>query len=603
MTRTVGNTTRRWLVSIVLAVGLLLGGVAFSAPAVSAANPLHVTSCADSGANTLRDAIAAAAPGGTIVFDQNCTIVLASTLTLAQGVTIDGTGHTVVLDGGCTFSNGYCQSGGVTVFVVNSGVAASLSTLTIQHGAGTFVCLISVGVSFTCGGAIGNVGTLTVTNCTLTGNSTTASGTSGGFGGGAIYNGGTMTLTNSAVTGNTSPYTHGGGIYNPYGSTLAVTNSTLSGNIAADSGGGIISDGMLTVTNSTLSGNTAYNAGGAIDIEQGAPTITNSTISGNSGGKGGGIDVDTLGTLTVTNSTIGGNTAATNGGGIYTNGRVTVTNDTISGNTTTGSGNTAGVGGGIDIEGNYNVTLTNTIVAGNTASASSDLKYSSSSVGRFVSGGHNLIGIDCLFLVSDTSDQCGTRAAPLNPLLGTLGANGGPTRTMALRWGSPAIGAADPTVCANASGTAPVGGKDQRGFARPAALCAIGAFEPLISVISPSFGLPSGGTTVTLTGAGYTASTTVSLGGAACMNVRLVDTATLICTNGAHAAGAVDVVVTVNGISETAPAAYAYGVANPLPGPKPLGGFPEVPPNSLPGARPAGTTGGSAPNPLPAPRP
>jgi hypothetical protein len=404
MTRTVGNTTRRWLVSIVLAVGLLLGGVAFSAPAVSAANPLHVTSCADSGANTLRDAIAAAAPGGTIV--------LASTLTLAQGVTIDGTGHTVVLDGGCTFSNGYCQSGGVTVFVVNSGVAASLSTLTIQHGAGTFVCLISVGVSFTCGGAIGNVGTLTVTNCTLTGNSTTASGTSGGFGGGAIYNGGTMTLTNSAVTGNTSPYTHGGGIYNPYGSTLAVTNSTLSGNIAADSGGGIISDGMLTVTNSTLSGNTAYNAGGAIDIEQGAPTITNSTISGNSGGKGGGIDVDTLGTLTVTNSTIGGNTAATNGGGIYTNGRVTVTNDTISGNTTTGSGNTAGVGGGIDIEGNYNVTLTNTIVAGNTASASSDLKYSSSSVGRFVSGGHNLIGIDCLFLVSDTSDQCGTRAAP-----------------------------------------------------------------------------------------------------------------------------------------------------------------------------------------------
>src|SRR4051794_28561633 len=99
MARTVVNTTRHWLAPLCLA--LLLGGIALHAtPAL--AGTQSVTDCGDSGANTLRGKIASAAAGDTIVFAQNCTIILASTLTLTKNVTIDGAGHTVVVDGGCT---------------------------------------------------------------------------------------------------------------------------------------------------------------------------------------------------------------------------------------------------------------------------------------------------------------------------------------------------------------------------------------------------------------------------------------------------------------------------------------------------------------------
>src|SRR4051812_34222715 len=121
---------------------LAVGGWLIAAPAapISAAPPLHVTDCGDAGGNTLRGQIAAAAAADTIVFDQDCTgataITLATgTLTLTQSVTIDGTGHSVVVDGGCTFNGGVCTGGGVTVFAVNtSGVLVILNNLTIQHG-------------------------------------------------------------------------------------------------------------------------------------------------------------------------------------------------------------------------------------------------------------------------------------------------------------------------------------------------------------------------------------------------------------------------------------------------------------------------------------
>jgi hypothetical protein len=248
------------------------------------------------------------------------------------------------------------------------------------------------------------------------------------------------------------------------------------------------------------------------------------------------------------------------------------------------------------------VTLTNTIVADNTASTGSDLNRDDSKGGHFVSGGHNLIGkLEVFGFSGPTLDQFGSNAFPLDPLLGTLGANGGPTQTIPLLSGSPAIAAADPAICANTSGTAPVAGKDQRGLARPTALCAIGAFEPFVSAIRPAFGPPSGGTMVTLTGAGAVPGVTVSIGGVNCTNVQIVNRTTLTCVSGAHASGMVDVVVTANGSSDTATAAYTYGEANVLPGPKPLGGVPGVP-NTLPAARPAGATSG-VPAPLPAPRP
>ena len=112
--------------------------------------------------------------------------------------------------------------------------------------------------------------------------------------GGAIENDGTLTITDSTISGNTSYAT--GAIYNNNG-TLTITNSTISGNTSyvTGRGGGIASYyGTLTITNSTISGNTASRGGGISFTYDGIVTITNSTISGNTAttGDGGGIRHD-----------------------------------------------------------------------------------------------------------------------------------------------------------------------------------------------------------------------------------------------------------------------------------------------------------------------
>ena len=72
---------------------------------------------------------------------------------------------------------------------------------------------------------------------------------------------------------------------------------------------------------------------------------------------------------------------------------------------------------------------------------------------------------------------------------------------------------------------------------------------------------------MTLTGAGFVAGATVSIGGASCTTVQIVNSTTLRCTVGMHAAGAVDVVVTVSGVSGTLTGGYTYGVVAPAPTP------------------------------------
>jgi hypothetical protein len=107
--------------------------------------------------------------------------------------------------------------------------------------------------------------------------------------------------------------------------------------------------------------------------------------------------------------------------------------------------------------------LRNTIVAGNAAPTSPDVS------GNFQSGGHNLIGDGSGGTGYDLSDLVGTSANPVDPVLGPLQDNGGPTLTMALLPGSPAIDAGDDTDAPDT---------DQRGFARIAEdHIDIGAFE------------------------------------------------------------------------------------------------------------------------------
>jgi hypothetical protein len=209
-------------------------------------------------------------------------------------------------------------------------------------------------------------------------------------------------------------------------------------------GGGIANAGTLTVTDCTIRGNSAANFGGGIN-NLGTLTVVNSTISGNSSSVGGGIENG--GTLTVTNSTISGNSADIMGGGIdhgvitsYTLSstvfRLDVTNCTI-------SDNLASSGGGISSISNALGTVTNSLISGNSNGSLTGAPGFSLS--------HNLI-ID----------------AP-DPLLGPLADNGGPTLTMALLPGSPAIDAGVPVAGVTT---------DQRGVPRPQGTAPdIGAFE------------------------------------------------------------------------------------------------------------------------------
>jgi predicted outer membrane repeat protein len=243
---------------------------------------------------------------------------------------------------------------------------------------------------------------------------------------------------------------NGGAIYLNANATLSVTNSVFANNTAQVHGGAIYNAGTLTLTNSTMSGNHATNADGGGINNSGTLTVTNSTLSGNSGYGGGGIS--NIGSATVTNSTVSGNRATFNGGG------------------------------GIFNDRDGTASLTNTIVAGNTTTTIGPDLY-----GTITTGGHNLFGTTSgATITTGNGDLINS-----NPGLGPIGNNGGPTQTIPLLSGSPAIAAADPATCA-ATGPGKVASVDQRGFPRPAA-CSIGAYEPqtIAPVLAPK---PSGGT-------------------------------------------------------------------------------------------------------------
>jgi predicted outer membrane repeat protein len=107
----------------------------------------------------------------------------------------------------------------------------------------------------------------------------------GGEGGGISVRG-SITLTNSTVTGNSTDL-YGGGILLAQGGTLTLLNSTVAGNHAKLSGGGIATAGRLVLTNSTISGNSADEDGGGI-AGGGPMTVNGSTFSGNVAADQGG---------------------------------------------------------------------------------------------------------------------------------------------------------------------------------------------------------------------------------------------------------------------------------------------------------------------------
>jgi predicted outer membrane repeat protein len=261
-----------------------------------------VTSTADGGAGSLRQAIADVCDGETIDFAAglaNQTIVLTSAeLSITRTVTITNPN-----------APGLAVSGNNArrVFNIQSSGVATLSQLSVVSGTADF------------GGGINNYGTLTVRASSLAGNS------SANYGGG-IFNMGSLTVQASSLAGN-SAYYSGGGIFNA--GTLTVQASALTGNSAQD-GGGIYSMDTLTVQVSSLAGNSASNVGGGIFTNGGTAIVQASTFSGNSASNyyGGGI-YNELGMLTVQASTFSGNSATESGGGIYNAGTLALTDAII----------------------------------------------------------------------------------------------------------------------------------------------------------------------------------------------------------------------------------------------------------------------------------
>jgi predicted outer membrane repeat protein len=152
--------------------------------------------------------------------------------------------------------------------------------------------------------------TVSLNNLIITGGNADIS-----WNGGGIYNWGTLTLSGCTLSGN-SAYSFGGGIYNEGTGTLTLSSSTLSGN-SADFGGGIYNHfGKVTDSGSTLSGNTATDDGGGLYDSAGTVQLTWTLLSGNKANRGGGA-FESAGKLTVYAGNLHDNTAGLDGGGLY----------------------------------------------------------------------------------------------------------------------------------------------------------------------------------------------------------------------------------------------------------------------------------------------
>lgn len=243
-----------------------------------------VTNNSDSGAGSLRAVIAAAPPGDTITFAAGISTInlVSGAIDIVKDITIAGLGKDLLTISGSNI----CPA-----FSIEDGFQVVIKDISIKNGSGLN------------GGAIFNLGILTVANCNITDNQAANLG-------GAIFSSGTITF-------------------------LA---STISNNAAASVGGAVLNRGTLTVSESTLADNTTSSVGGAIGNE-GNATIERSTIANNSAGIAGGAIYHSIGVINIINSTISNNFAF-NGGGIFNTSALTISFSTLAENR---SQNTGGI--------------------------------------------------------------------------------------------------------------------------------------------------------------------------------------------------------------------------------------------------------------------
>ena len=365
---------------------------------------LTVSNLNDSGAASLRQAIldASALESDIISFASNVTGRITLTngeLFISKSLTIAGPGASVLAVSG---------NSSTRVFEILSG-NVSLSGLTICDGrVANSVGSFEQDGAVARGGGIFNQANLAIRDCVISNNAVV-----GGQGG----------PTDAGIAGNGGNGL-GGGILNL--STLALLRCSLVSNSAAGGLGGVATAGGSDGMGGQGFGGGLYTFGAAAItncVLHGSSALGGAGNAGSGSGSGGAVDNEmSLGlfTCTIANNQSGGSPFDF-GGGIYDNGtQLVLRNCTV-------SGNQADFGGGIS---SGNADLGNTILAGNTAGSGPDCS------GTINSSDYNLIQntSGCTFTGTTTHNLLGQ-----NPLLGPLTENGGPTKTMALLSGSPAI--------------------------------------------------------------------------------------------------------------------------------------------------------------------
>jgi hypothetical protein len=514
------------------------------------------------GGISLRDAVAAAAPGDTIEFAPSLTSGGPATILLTHGemlinknLTINGPGAALLtIDARGSDPTPAENSGdGSRIFRIGDNNIPTVHTVDIND------VTLTGGDASSDGGAIQSFGALTVDRCVVRDNYAIWAIHPGSYGGG----GGIAAFT---------PYVSGGTTFG----SLAIQNSTIEGNSTEGSGGGVFCFGLgASIESSVVQSNTASVGGGGILCLNADLFVNDCLITQNSAAEGGGIDVTNNSDLTISNSEIRSNTALRYGGGVYANffSAATIETSIVADNVVTGSeqyfgyefgrggglffdfgfgdpativsstisGNRAGQGGGIyaystplqmerttissniGVEGGgiwaEQVDIVQSTISGNTASgtgggiflnsqggqsseiAHATIAYNSANIGRGVAqfGGallldHSIVSngtsepsdvaallggsISARFSLIGSNRHSGLTPAPvgmpdasgnliggtsdqfIDPKLGTLFSNGGPTQTHALLAGSPAIDAGDSSLEAGEEGVPEF---DQRG--------------------------------------------------------------------------------------------------------------------------------------------
>lgn len=419
--------------------------------------------------------------GGTITLLQGPLLLLGSAVTIiGSGQTIDAVGQSAVIETGTNLSFSLSH-----LYLTGGASAGSGGAMNVGSGSSVELvdCTIAGNTAKSVGGGIyaGPAAAVTLIGSTISGNV-------GDMGGGIFADAAAVSATDSSIVYNEARY--GGGAIYSFGNSLVLDRTDIRRNTAQTLSGGVVSFfGTVDISRSSITANSGGRAG-ALSVSASSGTIATSTISDNTAACqspcAGAIYLSDS-TFTISGTTVSANLAAgrsnyVSGGALLFNSTTSFINSTLSGNVGVGTTQVSGAawefqsaGGGlifinstisnntaVAFDGkaaggvllgtlyfspqpnvNEALTLSNTIVTANSP-AGSDLGWDP--YGSTLSAAYSILG--SVQNVAEFNDPANHNVFTDSPALGPLADNGGPTQTLALLPGSPALGAGSRALAA-----------------------------------------------------------------------------------------------------------------------------------------------------------